>query len=176
MGLRKIFFNPNHICFLKILNQFSINRCLVSSHWVTQSLSQICLGNMKNSENSDSEDEQIGFWRKFTFFIRLKMSNFWNAIVYTIAPWKVFLYWKFLSKKLKDLMFWNINQSYNSIKEVKVYWIKQVYFRSGPGNGLILITTLQMTTKSPMQYPRLSLSLEMYTILKCLNLSFLTPF
>ena len=90
MGLRKIFFNPNHICFLKILNQFSINRCLVSSHWVTQSLSQICLGNMKNSENSDSEDEQIGFWRKFTFFIRLKMSNFWNAILYTIAPWKIF--------------------------------------------------------------------------------------
>lgn len=41
---------------------------------------------MKNSENSDSEDEQIGFWRKFTFFIRLKMSNFWNAILYTIAP------------------------------------------------------------------------------------------
>ena len=38
----------------------------------------------ENSENSDSEDEQIGFWRKFTFFTHgptyLKKNRFVTQI------------------------------------------------------------------------------------------------
>ena len=40
---------------------------------------------MNDSENSDCQ-EKIGFWKKLTIFIRLKMSDFWTAILYIIAP------------------------------------------------------------------------------------------
>ena len=53
---------------------------------------------MKDSENSDSQEmigffpensdsqEKIGYWKKLTIFISLKMSDFWTAILYIIAP------------------------------------------------------------------------------------------
>ena len=40
---------------------------------------------MKNTENSDFQ-EKIGFWKKLTIFITVKMSDIWSAILYTIAP------------------------------------------------------------------------------------------
>ena len=54
---------------------------------ISQFLSHIDYGNkiMKDSKNNDSR-EQIGFWKRFTFFIKLKVSDFWTAILYIIAP------------------------------------------------------------------------------------------
>ena len=44
---------------------------------ISQFLSHIDYGNkiMKDSKNNDSR-EQIGFWKRFTFFIKLKVSDF----------------------------------------------------------------------------------------------------